>query len=468
MNVLSGQPELRFLYFYLAKSGFKLYKKSKICLETNFMYWEKDVETMSRDQLTSLQLSRLKQTVKTASRSKHYGDLFSRIGLDPDRIDSLPALENIPLTTKDDLRANWPYGFLAVSKNELVRMHSSSGTTGRATVIFHTAADLDAWTNLLARCMYMTGVRKSDVFQNMMTYGLFTGGLGFHYGAEKIGALVIPAGAGNSKRQIQLMRDFGTTVVHIIPSYALHLYTVFEELNLVPARDTEVRIAFLGAEPHSEKTRKKIEELYGFKAFNSYGLSEMNGPGVAFECPCQNGMHIWEDNFIVEIIDPVTLKPVPDGTEGELVMTTLMRRGMPILRYRTKDLTRIIPGPCECGRTHRRIERIKGRTDDMLILKGVNIYPIQIEKILMAMPEVGNNFLITLETEGFNDTMTVQVEVTKECFDGDISNLERVRRKIVEELKSDILITPRVKLVAPHSLPTGEGKAVRVIDKRKD
>ncbi len=432
------------------------------------MYWEQDIETMSRDQLAALQLARLKETVRTAVSSPHYGPLFKEIGLAPDDIASLDILEKIPLTTKDDLRNDWPYGFLAVGKDELVRMHSSSGTTGRATVIFHTAQDLAAWTNLLARCMYMTGVRRSDVFQNMMTYGLFTGGLGFHYGAEKIGALVIPAGAGNSKRQIQLMRDFGTTVVHIIPSYAMHLYTVFEELNLVPARDTQVRIAFLGAEPHSEKMRKRIEELYGFKAFNSYGLSEMNGPGVAFECPYQNGMHIWEDNFIVEVIDPVTLKPVPDGTEGELVMTTLMRRGMPILRYRTKDLTRIIPGPCACGRTHRRIERIKGRTDDMLILKGVNIYPIQIEKILMAMPEVGSNFLIVLETEGFNDNMTVQVEVQKAFFDGEVSHMEKLRRRIVEALKSDLLITPRVQILAPGTLPAGEGKAVRVIDKRKE
>ncbi len=383
-------------------------------------------------------------------------------------LNSLLQLEKLPLTTKEDLRENWPYGFLAVSKDELVRMHSSSGTTGRATVIFHTANDLQEWTNLLARCMYMTGVRKPDVFQNMMTYGLFTGGLGFHYGAERIGALVIPAGAGNSKRQIQLMRDFGTTVIHIIPSYALHLFTFFEEMKLVPSKDTSVRMAFLGAEPHSEKTRKKIEELYGFKAFNSYGLSEMNGPGVAFECPYQSGLHIWEDNFLVEIIDPDTMKPVPDGVEGELVLTTLMREGMPILRYRTKDLTRIIPGPCECGRTHRRIERIKGRTDDMLILKGVNIFPIQIEKKLMGIPGVGTNFQIILEREGFNDSMIVKVEVRKEFFDGELKHLEALRRKIAEELRSDILITPRVELVEPNTLPATEGKAIRVLDNRKD
>ncbi|MCX5824920.1 MAG: phenylacetate--CoA ligase, partial [Deltaproteobacteria bacterium] len=320
----------------------------------------------------------------------------------------------------------------------------------------------------LARSMYMAGMRRSDVFQNMMTYGLFTGGLGFHYGAEKIGALVIPAGAGNSKRQIQLMRDFETTAIHIIPSYALHLSRVFKEVAVDPRRDTKLRLAFLGAEPHSEKMRRKIEELYGFKAFNSYGLSEMNGPGMAFECPEQNGMHIWEDNYIVEIIDPVTQKPLPDGEEGELVTTTLVRDGMPILRYRTKDLTRIIPGLCPCGRTHRRIERIKGRTDDMIILKGVNIFPIQIEKKLMEIPGIGTNFVIILDREGYNDSMTVKVEVQKEFFGGDLQQLEVLRRRIVEELRSDILITPRVDLVEPDSLPTSEGKAKRVIDNRKD
>jgi len=431
------------------------------------MYWEKDLETMDRGRLETLQLERLKKTLNQAAKSYYYGKSFKAMGLEADDIKSLRDLNKIPLTTKDDLRESWPYGLLATSKDDLVRMHSSSGTTGRATVIFHTQNDLDAWTNLLARCMYMTGMRRSDVFQNMMTYGLFTGGLGFHYGAEKIGALIIPAGSGNSKRQIQLMRDFETTVIHVIPSYALHLSTVFEEVRVDP-QSTTVRIAFVGAEPHSEKMRKKIEEIYGFKAYNSYGLSEMNGPGVAFECPYQNGLHIWEDNFIVEILDPKTHEPLPDGEEGELVMTTLMREGMPILRYQTKDLTRILPEPCPCGRTHRRIERITGRTDDMLILKGVNIFPIQIEKKLMGINGVGKNFLIILDREGYNDLMTVKVEVEKPFFDGELKQLEQLRRQIVDELKGDILITPKVDLVEPGSLPNTEGKAVRVIDNRKD
>lgn len=432
------------------------------------MYWEKEIETMDRGSLEKLQMARLGETLARVKNSVHYGKRFAELGLDTEKIRTLADLERLPLTTKEDLREQWPYGFLTCSRDEIIRMHSSSGTTGRATVIFHTANDIAAWTNLLARSMFMAGMRRSDVFQNMMTYGLFTGGLGFHYGAEEIGALVIPAGAGNSKRQIQLMQDFETTAIHIIPSYALHLSTVFTETGIDPRRDTKLKIAFLGAEPHSENMRRKIEDFYGFKGFNSYGLSEMNGPGMAFECPEQRGMHVWEDNYIIEVIDPLTLRPVPEGEEGELIATTLLREGMPILRYRTKDLTRIIPGPCPCGRTHRRIERITGRTDDMMILKGVNIFPIQIEKRLMEIPGVGVNFLIILERENYNDQMTVKVEVQRDFFGGDLQQLEILRRRIVEELKSDILITPRVDLVEQDSLPKSEGKAVRVIDNRKD
>jgi len=432
------------------------------------MYWEKEIETMDRGSLEKLQLARLRETLARASASVHYGNRFTELGFDTQEVRTLADVERLPLTGKEDLREQWPYGFLTCSRDEIIRMHSSSGTTGRATVIFHTANDIAAWTNLLARSMFMTGMRRSDVFQNMMTYGLFTGGLGFHYGAEKIGALVIPAGAGNSKRQIQFMKDFDTTAIHIIPSYALHLSSVFTEMGVDPRRETKLRIAFLGAEPHSENMRRKIEDFYGFKGFNSYGLSEMNGPGMAFECPEQNGMHVWEDNYIIEIIDPVTLRPVPEGTEGELVATTLLREGMPVIRYRTKDLTRIIPGPCPCGRTHRRIERITGRTDDMMILKGVNIFPIQIEKRLMEIPGLGTNFQIILDRENFNDQMTVKVEVKGEFFGGDLQQLEALRRRIVEELRSDILITPKVDLLEPDSLPKSEGKAVRVIDNRKD
>ena len=431
------------------------------------MYWEKDSETVPVETLKELQLKWLQETVAHAARSHFYGKRFAEAGISPADITSLEDLSRIPFTTKDALREDWPYGFLALPKEDMVRMHSSSGTTGRATVIFHTQEDIDGWTDIVARSMYMTGMRRSDVFQNMMTYALFTGGLGFHYGAEKLGALVIPVGAGNSHRQIQLMCDFQTTVIHIIPSYALYLTTVFEDLGVDPRRDTHLKIAFLGAEPHSEHSRRRIEDFYGVSAYNSYGLSEMNGPGVAFECPAQKGMHIWEDHYIVEIIDPVTQKPVEDGEEGELVLTTLRRRGMPILRYRTKDLTRIIPGTCECGRTHRRIARITGRTDDMIIVKGVNIFPIQIERQLMEIPGVGTNFHIILDQEDYTDRMIVKVEVQKDYFTGDLKQLEALRRRIVDNLKSDILITPKVELVEPNTLPTSEGKAVRVFDKRK-
>jgi phenylacetate-CoA ligase len=432
------------------------------------MYWQKEIETLDRAGLEALQLERLKTTLRQAAHSVYYARVFSELGIDPDGIKSLADVRKLPMTTKDDLRDHWPYGFLAVPRDELVRMHSSSGTTGRATVVFHTANDIGQWAELVARSLYMTGMRKNDVFQNMMTYGLFTGGLGFHYGAEKIGALTIPAGAGNSKRQIQLMQDFETTAIHVIPSYALHLTTVFTEMAVDPRKDTKLRFAYLGAEPHSEKMRRRLEDFYGFRAFDSYGLSEMCGPGVAFECPVQNGLHLWEDHFLLEILDPATLAPVPDGEEGELVLTTLVREGMPIVRYRTKDLTRIVDGPCECGRTHRRIERIKGRTDDMMIIKGVNIFPIQIERKLMGIPGVGNNFVIILERAEFTDLMTIKIEVRRETFMGDLKQLEALRRRIVEELKSDILITPKVDLVEPDSLPKSEGKAKRVIDNRTD
>ncbi len=315
--------------------------------------------------------------------------------------------------------------------------------------------------------MYMAGVRKNDVFQNMSGYGLFTGGLGFQYGAERLGALTIPSGSGNSKRQIHLMQDFSTTVVHVIPSYALHLRKVFDEMSLDPKKDTKLRMMLIGAEPHSEATRQRLEEMYGVDVFNSYGLSEMNGPGVAFECPQKDGMHFWEDDFLVEIINPKTQEVLPDGEEGELVYTTLNREAMPLIRYRSKDLATIFTEPCPCGRTHRRMSRIKGRSDDMFILKGVNIFPLQIDTTLMNIPEVGTNYVIILERENFEDRMIVRVEVRPQFFKGDLWQLEKLRKQITEALKSEILLTPKVELVEPDSLPKSEGKAVRVMDKRE-
>jgi len=312
----------------------------------------------------------------------------------------------------------------------------------------------------------MVGVRKSDVFQNIMGYGLFTGGIGFHYGAEKLGVLTIPIGPGNSKRQIWFLKEFQVTTIHILPSYALRLYTFFEELGVDPKKDLKLKTAFIGSEPHSEEIRKKIELLYGLKAYNSYGLSEMNGPGVAFECQYQDGLHVWEDNFYIEIIDPDTGKVLPDGEEGELVITTLKRDAMPLIRYRTKDLTKIIPEKCKCGRTHRRIDRIKGRSDDMLIINGVNIFPVQIEKTIMKVPEVGDNYIIELKKENFMDKVFVKIEINENTFHGTLNEIEKLQKKITEELKSELGINPVVKFVESGSLPQSEGKAVRVYDLR--
>jgi len=431
------------------------------------MYWEQAIETMPVPELRALQVERLKTTIQRAMTSPYYSRMYQDVEANIDGIRDVEDIQKLPFTTKQDLRAGYPYGFLTVPKDEVVRLHSSSGTTGQATVIFHNVHDIADWANLMARCMYMTGTRKSDVFQNMTGYGMFTGGLGFHYGAEKLGVLTVPSGSGNSKRQVHFMQDFGTSVIHAIPSYALHLLSVFEELDVDPIRDLHLRIAFLGAEPHSEHTRKRVEDGLGVKAFNSYGLSEMYGPGVAFECPEQDGLHIWEDSYLVELINPTTLDPVADGEEGELVLTTLTREAMPLIRYRTRDLTSIIPEPCPCGRTHTRIARIKGRTDDMLIVKGVNVFPMQVETVLMSIPEVGRNYQIHLDTQDFIDTMTVDVEVQSEFFLGDVKSLKDLQQRIVAALKGELLFTPKVRLVEPDSLPKSPGKAVRVFDNRQ-
>lgn len=386
--------------------------------------------------------------------------------MSPEDIRSLDDLRKIPFTTKQDLRDNYPFGLAAVPMSEVVRLHSSSGTTGTPTVILHTQKDLDEWANAVARCLYMVGLRRGDVFQNSSGYGMFTGGLGFQYGAERLGMLTVPAAAGNTKRQIKFITDFGTTALHAIPSYASRIHEVMEEMGIDPVRDTKLRTLVIGAEPHSEEQRRKIEKMLGVKAYNSFGMSEMCGPGVAFECTEQNGMHIWEDYYIVEIVDPQTLEPVPDGEVGELVLTTINREAMPMLRYRTRDLTRILPGECPCGRHHKRLDRMKGRSDDMIILKGVNIFPIQIETVLLQFKELGSDYLITLETMESNDEMTIEVELSQ-LFTDDYARLQALTREITRQLKDEILVTPRVKLVPKGSLPKSEGKAVRVKDLRK-
>jgi len=416
-----------------------------------FPYWEKEIETLPVQDLKKLQIQRLGETINKVQAVPFYKEKFEATSIHPDKIKSLDAVRFLPFTTKEDMRSLFPYGLLAVPLDDCVRVHASSGTTGRS--------------NMVARCLYGVGVGKSDVFQNMGGYGLFTGGLGFHYGAEKVGALTIPASAGNSKRQVNLMLEFGTTAIHIMPTFALYLMKVFEAMGVDPRRDTKLKIFFLGAEPHSEETRKRIEAFYGVDAYNSYGLSEMNGPGVTFECPMKDGVHVWEDNFIVEVVDPEGDEPVAVGEVGELVYTSLTREAMPLIRYRSRDLAFLIPEPCACGRTHHRISRIQGRMDDMIIWKGVNIFPMQIESILMDFSELEETYLIILETENEIDKMTIQVEAGEVYMRDEKS--EALRNRIVNSLQSELQVKPDVQILPKGTILVSEGdKAKRVDDKR--
>ena len=429
-------------------------------------YFNPELETMPVDQLHELQLKRLKQTVRHCMNAPFYQKEFQKRGITPDDIQSLEDIRKLPFTTKEDLRENYPFGLSCIPLKDCVRLHSSSGTTGNPTVVLHSQKDLDEWANAVARCLWMVGSRPEDIFQNSAGYGMFTAGLGFQYGAEKVGMLTVPAAAGNTTRQIKFIKDFGTTVLHAIPSYASRIYDVMKEEGVDPQKDTQLRVLCIGAEPHSEEQRKRIENQLGVKAYNSYGISEMMGPGVAFECQEQNGLHIWEDYFIVEIIDPVTLEPVPDGQLGELVLTTINREAMPLLRYRTRDLTRFLPGECPCGRHHRRIDRLQGRSDDMIILKGVNIFPIQIEKILLKFKELSTDYFIVIDTKDGNDIMTIEVEINQ-MFTDDFIRLQNLEKEITRQLKDEILITPKVRLVPKGTLVTSdEKKAVRVKDLR--
>ena len=431
----------------------------------NCEYFNPEVETLSREEIETLQLERLKETVAHCMNSPFYKKRFEEAGLTVDDIKTLDDIRKIPFTTKQDLRDTYPFGIASVPLEQCTRLHSSSGTTGNPTVILHTSQDLDEWANQVARNLWMVGLRPTDVFQNSSGYGMFTGGLGFQYGAEKMGMLTVPAAAGNSLRQIKFIKDFGTTAIHAVPSYLTRLKEVMDQEGVDPRRDTKLKIFAIGAEPHSEEQRKRIEDMFGVKAYNSFGMSEMCGPGVGFECKEQNGLHFWEDYYIVEIVDPDTLEPVPDGDIGELILTTLRREAMPLLRYRTRDLTRVLGRTCACGRNHVRIDRMKGRSDDMMVLKGVNIFPIQIEKILMQFPELASNYLITLTTDADNDSMTVEVEL-EELFTDDYGRLIELQKRIKRALKDEILLTPHVKLVNKGTLPVSEGKAVRVVDKR--
>ncbi len=419
-------------------------------------------EFWSKDRIYHHQCLSLHSLFDRVQKTSFYSERLKTTGKSIDDLSSPEGIRSFPFTTKEDLRNNYPFGLSCVPTTEFIRMHCSSGTTGSPVAISYTKEDVQTWADIMARCMFTTGMRKEDVFQNMSGYGLFTGGLGMHYGAETLGCLTIPAGAGNTRRQIKLIQDFNVTALHILPSYALHIGQSLEE----EISKTNLRIALVGAEPYTEMTRKRIEAMLNLKVYNSFGLSEMNGPGVGMECEAQEGMHIWEDHYLLEIINPETGENLPDGEIGELVLTSLSRKGMPILRYRTRDLTRIINAPCVCGRMHRRIDRIQGRSDDMIILKGVNFYPMQIEKVLMEFEEVGQNYLINLEKRGQLEDLRIQVEITPEHFVEDMRELHKLRDMITRRIHDEILITPKIELVAQNSLPRSEGKAQRVCDLR--
>jgi phenylacetate-CoA ligase len=428
------------------------------------MFWDEKNETLKRDELESLQLKRLRKTVRQTLKVDFYRKRLLKAHIRIEDIRTLHDIEKIPFTKKQDLRGGYPFGFLAVPLNKVVRIHTTSGTTGNPTVVGYTKNDLGAWADLIARNMTMIGVTKDDVFQNMVNYGMFTGGLGFHYGAEKIGMTVIPSATGNTRRQIEMIKDFGVTTIHCTPSYAMHLSEVAEEMHeSLPSLKTGI----FGAEPWSETMRHSLEERLGVTAFDSYGLSELFGPGVAFECPERNGLHIWHDAYLVEIINPTTGEQLSEGERGELVVTPLIKEAMPLLRYRTGDITMKMEDGCLCTRGQK-IARITGRSDDMLVIRGINVFPSQIEHVLLRIPEVGNQFMVYVDRINHLDEMTVDVEINRDYFSGELFDLARIQKKVVKELRDALELRTTVRLVEPGSLPRFEGKAKKVIDRRGD
>ena len=428
------------------------------------MFWDKKIETLKTDDLQALQLKRLKKTLSQAQKVGFFKKRLSDAGITASSIKTLDDIRKIPFTKKQDLREGYPFGFFAVPLKEIVRIHTTSGTTGKPTVVGYTQKDLDVWADLIARNMTMVGVGKEDIFQNMVNYGMFTGGLGFHYGAEKIGMTVIPSATGNTKRQIEMIRDFGVTTIHCTPSYAMHLSEVAEEMG--ESLDS-LKTGIFGAEPWSESVRHSLEKRLGVTAFDSYGLSELFCPGVAFECEERNGLHIWHDSYLVEIIDPNTGERVSDGERGELVVTPLVKEAMPLLRYRTGDVTMLLEDGCLCKRAQK-IARITGRSDDMLVIRGINVFPSQIEHVLLKIPEVGNQFMVYIDRINYLDEMTVEVEINRDFFSGELTDLAKIQKKVGKELRDSLELRTTVRLVEPGSLPRFEGKAKRVIDRREE
>ncbi|MGF7140096.1 phenylacetate--CoA ligase family protein [Roseimarinus sediminis] len=431
------------------------------------MIWNESIECISRDKMNALQSERLIATVKRIYHNiPYYRKKMQALGLTPDAIRSVHDLHKLPFTTKADLRDSYPFGSFTAPMSEIVRVHASSGTTGRPTVVGYTRNDIAMWSENVTRALCMAGVHPNDMVQVAYGYGLFTGGLGIHYGTENLGATVIPISGGNTKKQIQLMQDFRSSVLCCTPSYALYIAEVLKEMQLSPS-DLNLRIGILGAEPWTENMRKQIEEQLQIKAIDIYGLSEIVGPGVSCECEYQAGMHINEDHFIPEIINPDTLEPVAHGEIGELVFSTITKEGIPLLRYRTRDLTRLIYDQCECGRTLVRMEKCKGRSDDMLIIRGVNVFPSQIESVLLEMSETEPHYLLIIEREGTLDTLKIQVEVQEQFFSDEIRALQLLTKKIRNNLESTLGISVNVQLVEPKTIERTAGKAKRVIDNRQ-
>jgi len=432
------------------------------------MIWDEEFETLPREALEALQLKRLAATLeRVCATVPFYKKKFGDAGLKPADVKSLKDLNRLPFTTKLDLRDNYPFGLFAVPLEQVVRIHASSGTTGKQTVVGYTRRDINTWAELMARSLMASGAQKSDIIHNAYGYGLFTGGLGVHYGAEKLGASVIPISGGNSKRQIIIMQDFGSTVLTCTPSYALFLAETAEEMG-VDIKKLKLRVGIFGAEPWSEKMRDEIERKLGIQAIDIYGLSEVIGPGVSIEClEAKKGLHIFEDHFIPEIINPQTGETLPYGQKGELVFTTITKEAFPLVRYRTRDISVLYPEPCPCGRTHVRMERVSGRSDDMLIIRGVNVFPSQIESVLMNVEGVEPHYLLIVDRQGNLDTLEVRVEVNDKVFSDEVKNLQTIGRKIEKEIKDLLGVNADVKLVEPKSIQRSEGKAQRVVDKRK-
>ncbi len=430
-------------------------------------YWNEECECMPPERLRSLQEKLLRNTVSRVYQEvPFYRHSFQKIGLKPEDIQTLDDLGKLPFTTKDDLRDNYPYGLFAVPLSEVIRLHASSGTTGKPTVVGYSRHDISVWAEVMARALTCCGASHDSKIQNAYGYGLFTGGLGVHYGAELIGASVIPVSGGHTKRQIMIMKDFRSTILTCTPSYALHLAEVMEELG-VSKEDLSLEGGLFGAEPWSLGLRGQIEARLGIKALDIYGISEVLGPGVAVECPAKEGLHIWGDHFLAEIVDPESGEQLPPGSYGELVITTLTKEALPMIRYRTRDITRILPdGPCSCGRTHPKIDRCQGRTDDMLVIRGVNVFPSQIEEVLFRISHTEPFYLIIVERRGTLDELEVWVEVSDLVFSDEIRKLETLERRIRQEIEVVLGISVRVKLVEPKTIERYEGKAKRIIDRR--